>query len=144
MKKIFLIFIICILMCSCNKNNEARNDMYKIGYSSNLIDEKDRNELRKVFDEHKLSNVDLFFKWLDDFNKEEDMGCGLKNWDKTDTFIYNDANCMDRYEKIHSKSDGDCRIIAYALLQNIIEINTIESEYGTYLMFDMDVLENND
>ena len=144
MKKIFLIFIICILMCSCNKNNEARNDMYKIGYSSNLIDEKDRNELRKVFDEHKLSNVDLFFKWLDDFNKEEDMGCGLKNWDKTDTFIYNDANCMDRYEKIHSKSDGDCRIIAYALLQNIIEINTIESEYGTYLMFDMDVLENNE
>ena len=131
-------------MCSCNKNNEARNDMYKIGYSSNLIDEKDRNELRKVFDEHKLSNVDLFFKWLDDFNKEEDMGCGLKNWDKTDTFIYNDANCMDRYEKIHSKSDGDCRITAYALLQNIIEINTIESEYGTYLMFDMDVLENNE
>ena len=143
MKKVFLIIICLLLLCSCNKKQEEKND-FNIGYSSNILSQTDKETLEDIFNKNNISNVDLFFSWLDDFNKEEDMGCGLKNWDKTDTFIYNDANCMDRYEKIHSKSDGDCRITAYALLQNIIEINTIESEYGTYLMFDMDVLENNE
>ena len=144
MKKIFLLLIICLLICSCSKNIKTKKDNYKIGYSSNLLNENDRKDLKNIFDKNKISNIDLFFKWLNDFNLEEDMDCGLKDWDKTNTFIYNDANCSNRYEKNHDKSDGDCRITAYALLQNLIKIDSIEREYGTYLMFDIDVLENNE
>ena len=145
MKKIIFLISIILLLCSCNSKQEEikKDSVFKIGYSSNLINAKDKEELRKVFEENKISNIDLFFKWLDDFNKEEDMGCGLKTWDKTENFIYNDANCANRFEKNHSMSDGDCRITSYALMQNLININTIENEYGTYLMFDMDVIENN-
>ncbi len=144
MKKIFLFLIICLLICSCSKNIKTKKDNYKIGYSSNLLNENDRKDLKNIFDKNKISNIDLFFKWVNDFNLEEDMGCGLKNWDKTNTFVYNDANCSNRYEKNHNKSDGDCRITAYALLQNLIRIDSTEKEYGTYLMFDIDVLENNE
>ena len=143
MKKLLLILSICLLLCSCNKEIKE-DDSYKAGYSSNLINENDRNELRKIFNKYELSNVDLFFKWVDDYNKEEDLGCGLKDWNKTNSFVYNDMNCSDRYEKNHEISVGNCRITAYALLQNKINMNTIENEYGTYLMFDMDVLENNE
>ena len=54
--------IICLLLCSCNKNETIENDSYKVGYSSNLIDEKDRNELKNTFDKYKLSNdfMDIF------------------------------------------------------------------------------------
>ena len=144
MKKIFIYIIICLLICSCSKDIKRKNDNYKIGYSSNLLNETNRNELKSIFDKYNISNVDLFFKWVNDFNLEEDMGCGLKNWDKTNTFVYNAANCSNRYEKNHNKSDGDCRITAYALLQNLIRIDSTEKEYGTYLMFDIDVLENNE
>lgn len=143
MKKVLLLVFICLLMCSCKKEIVIEEDYYKIGYSSNLINEKDRNELKKVFNDYKLSNVDLFYKLLDDYNKEEDAGCGIKDWDKTETFVYNDIKCNERYEKNHNTSDGDCRITAYSLLQDLINIDTIEKEYGSYLMFDIDVLENN-
>ena len=137
-KKIIILLVSIILLCSCNKYEN-----YKVGYSTNLINENDKEELKKVLNDYKLSNVDIFFKWLDEFNKEEDMGCGLKDWDSTDKFVYNEAACASRYEKNHDVSDGNCRLTAYTLLKDKISISDEEQSYGSYLMFDIDVLENN-
>ena len=140
MKKVVFLISVLLLLCSCG----GKTSNFKVGYSSNIITSNEKKELRKIFEDNNISNVDLFFKWLEDFNKEEDMGCGIKSNDKTDNFVYNDASCIDRYEKNHDMMDGNCRITAYALIQNIISNNTSKKEeYGSYLMFDIDVLENN-
>lgn len=140
MKKVFILLCLLLLISSCNNKED---NSFKVGYSSNLIDKKDREELKKIFIDNNISNIDVFFNWLDDYNQEKDMGCGLKNWENTEKIEYDEAKCANRYEKNHSISDGDCRITAFALIQDKISIVTKENSYGSYLMFDMDVLENN-
>ncbi len=141
--KIIILLFIVLLVSACSTNKVLKIENLKVGYSSNLISENDKVEIKNIFNEYELSNVDLFFSWVNDFNKEEDLGCGLKNWDKTENFVYDSAKCYDRYEKNHDISDGNCRITAYALLQDKIKLDTNEDKYGTYLMFDIDVIENN-
>ena len=137
--KIILLFIFAILLCSCSK----KYDELIVGNSTNVLTDNDKTIVREIFEDNNISNVDLFFEWLNDFNKEEDMGCGIKSWHESKTFSYSNISCANRYEKNHDISDGNCRITAYSLLQSIIEINTKEEAYESYLMFDIDVLENN-
>ena len=99
--------------------------------------------MKIIFINNGISNIDLFFNWLDDYNMLDDNGCGIKDFDKTDNFKYDEFKCQDRYEFNHEGSDGNCRITSYALLQNSIIIKEKQQNYGSYLMFDMDVLNNN-
>ena len=142
MKKIFLILIVSLsLLTACQKND--LNDNFKIGYSTNMKSKEDMEEIKKVLEENKLSNIPLFFFWVEDFNKNDDNGCGIKNWSLTNDFSYNEVACTDRYEKDYDISDGNCRLTAYSLIQDKIKINKTIKDYGSYLMFDVDVLENN-
>ena len=142
MKKIFLILIVSLsLLTACQKND--LNDNFKIGYSTNMKSKEDMEEIKKVLEENKLSNIPLFFSWVEDFNKNDDNGCGIKNWSLTNDFSYNEVACTDRYEKDYDISDGNCRLTAYSLIQDKIKINKTIKDYGSYLMFDVDVLENN-
>ena len=95
MKKVLLFFIIFILLTGCCKDNK-KEDIFKIGYATNYVKEEDYTQFKELFENSRISNSELFFSWVLDFNKEEDMGCGLKTWDKTENFIYNDANCANR------------------------------------------------
>ena len=81
MKKVFILLCLLLLISSCNNKED---NSFKVGYSSNLIDKKDREELKKIFIDNNISNIDVFFDWLDDYNQEKDMGCGLKNWENTE------------------------------------------------------------
>ena len=40
-------------------------------------------------------------------------------------------------------SDGDCRITAFALIEKDLQMSKKIQDEGTYLMFDMDVIDNN-
>jgi len=141
MKKLFLFILFIFFLDGCNKNNITDN--LKEGYATNFIVENDYKTFKEIFESNQLSNIELLFSWLEDFNKEEDSGCGIKGWNKWDTFSYNEGLCTERYEKTHEISDGDCRITAFSLLQNLLKIEKSKSEYGSYLMFDIDVLDNN-
>ena len=141
MKKLFIFILFLFFLVGCNKN--ITNDNLKEGYSTNLVVEQDYKTFKEIFESNQLANVDLLFSWIEDFNKEEDSGCGIKGWNKWDTFSYNEGLCADRYEKNHDVSDGNCRITAFSLLQNLLKIDKSKSEYGSYLMFDIDVLDNN-
>ena len=144
MKKV-LIVLLLLLLIGCNKKEEINdNSLFKIGYSSNLINTSDREELKRIFVNNNISNIDLFFNWLDDFNKNEDNGCGIKDFDKTENFKYDDFKSQDRYESNHEGSDGNCRITSFALLEDSLIIEEKQQNYGSYLMFDIDVLENNE
>ena len=119
MKKILILLLFLIVLYGCNKKAED-SSVFKIGYSTNLVNKKDREELKKIFINNGISNIDLFFNWLDDYNMLDDNGCGIKDFDKTDNFKYDEFKCQDRYEFNHEGSDGNCRITSYALLQNSI------------------------
>ncbi len=143
MKKAFLLIIVFLLLTGCSKDNR-KDDIFKIGYSTNYIKEEDYTQFKDLFEDNRITNSEMFFSWVIDFNKEEDMGCGLKDWNYTANFKYNEAYCTERYEKNHKISDGNCRITAFTLMQNIIKVNKTKKDYGSYLMFDIDVLDNNE
>jgi len=55
------------------------------------------------------------------------------------------AACADGWEKHHDFSDADCRMTAMLLLDGLITAEKTDAEYtGTYLMFDVDAIENTD
>lgn len=139
MKKILLIIGLLFIVTSCNKDNNS----FVVGTSSNLLNENDRKELKEIFKKNNMSNIDLFFSWLDDYNKESDNGCGLKDWTKVSDLKYDDNSCIERYEKNHAESDGNCRITSYTLLSDLISVSKKENDIGSYLMFDEDVIMNN-
>ena len=139
MKRVILVLLVCLL-CGCTDNNA-----FKFGYSTNLKNSDDMSKLEEIFKDSNVSNGSLILSWIKDFNKESDMGCGIVNkWSPTSKMKYNDAACMERYEKNHDLMDGDCRINAYALLMNSLNFNKTFSDYGSYLMFDIDVIDTND
>ena len=74
-----------------------------------------------VLEEHGLHNVSTFEKWVRDTNS---------GTEKEDTSGF---------------SDADCRMTVMLLAGDDIEYESVEKPYdGTYLMFDMDVMENNE
>ena len=146
MKKLLLVIFVLLIIVGCKKKEEkiVEEDTYfKVGYSTNLLTDKDKDELTKLFKENNIENADLFFSWLEDYNSEKDLDCNLQNWVKTESIKYNEAACLNRFELNHEQMDGNCRITSYGLLQNLIEANEKDITYGTYLMFDMEVLDTN-
>jgi len=143
MKKVFLLLIVFLLLTGCSKDNK-KEDIFKTGYATNYVKEEDYSQFKELFENNRISNSEMFFSWVIDFNKEEDMECGIKDWNYTANFKYNEAYCTERYEKNHKISDGNCRITAFTLMQNIIKVDKTKKDYGSYLMFDIDVLDNNE
>lgn len=149
MKKVLIVLISLLFLFGCNKKDEKeiiKEEKYdfNIGYASNLINDNDINYMKKVFKDFKISNSDLFFKLLSEFNKVQDEKCGLKDWVKTEELKYDDFSCIDNYEKVNKISDGNCRITAYTLIKDKLEFNNKKNKSGDYLMLDNDVIENND
>ena len=143
MKKVLLFLIIFILLTGCSKDNK-KEDIFKVGYATNYVKEEDYTQFKELFENSRISNSELFFSWVLDFNKEEDMGCGIKDWNDITNFKYNEAYCIERFEKNHKVSDGNCRITAFTLMQDTIKVDKPKKDYGSYLMFDIDVLDNNE
>ena len=144
MKKYILLFVSILLLFGCRSEKiEEKKVNFEVGYSSNLVDNKDREELKRIFQNNNVSNIDLFFSWLDDYNKEEDNGCGIQDFNKTENFKYDELKCSDRYLKNHEGSDGNGRVTAYALVQDLISIKEKAQNYGNDLSFDINLIENN-
>lgn len=139
-----LLAVSSIINIILSNGNMYYNETLKPGYSTNITTEEDKENLKNILKDNNISNVDILFNWIDEFNKEEDQGCGIKNWEKTEKFIYDQYACANRYEKNHEISDGNCRLTAYTLIQNrLITDKKKKDTEGTYLMFDIDVIENN-
>ena len=93
-----------------------------------------------------LSNVVTFYDWILDFAGSAGDAAGLSDkWDKPGANTPDLAACANGWEKHHDYSDTDCRMTAMLLLDGILTAEKTDSEYtGTYLMFDIDAIENAD
>ena len=139
MKKIIIVLITILLVGCSNENYESLN----VGYSTNYINDNDNKILKEIFTNHDISNPNIFLDFVNDYNQTEDKDCGLSNWVKSDTLKYNDSNCYNRFEEKYDKSDGNCRITSFILLNNSLSVKKEKNTSGSYLMFDSDVILNN-
>lgn len=91
-----------------------------------------------------LSNVTVFGEWVADFARTAGKDAGLSDeWASPGAFTPDIAKCMDGWEKRYDYSDSDCRMTAMLLLDGLLTAEKTDSKYdGTYLMFDVDAIEN--
>lgn len=91
-----------------------------------------------------LSHVGTFRAWLQDFIAVTGEAGNLSTeWIKPEEEQADLGACADAWEKAYDYSDADCRITAMLLLDGILTCEKTEEAYtGTYLMFDLDALDN--
>ena len=135
-------------MPGCGGNNvddpaDARSVMPAV---TNMAGSQTSAEVCDDLNEAGLSNVVTFNEWVLDF-----AGSAGDDADLSDKWMQPGANTPDLtasangWEKHHDYSDADCRMTAMLLLDGIITAEKTDSEYkGTYLMFDVDAIENID
>ena len=142
----YILLILLLLLVGCNKKEkdkeEVVNSNYIVGYSTNILNKEDKEYLENLLNKNNIKNTETILEWIDKYNNDT-KSCGITTWKKTNEYDYDYYNCVDEYEKVNKISDGDCRLTSYALLLNIINFNKTKKDNGSYLMFDMDVLENN-
>lgn len=77
----------------------------------------------EILNEAGLSNVDVFEKWVKD----------------------SASGASEKASEMSGFTDADCRMTVMLLAGELIKYDSVEEDYnGTYLMFDMDAIENKD
>lgn len=152
MKKIILLLFTCcsilLIVSGCSANNvgdtsEAKSVMPAV---TNMAGSQTSAEVCDDLNAAGLSNVVTFNDWVLDFAGSAGDSAGLADeWMQPGANTPDLAACADGWEKQHDYSDADCRMTAMLLLDGIITAEKTDSEYtGTYLMFDVDAIENTD
>ena len=108
------LMLIAIAACSQGKNRALE---------SGDITEENISQVCEILNAAGLSNVDVFAKWVKDSTSDAPES-GLE----TSGF-----------------SDADCRMTVMLLAGDMIKYDSLENDYtGTYLMFDVEAIENNE
>ncbi len=148
------ILTLCLMMAAvlagCAQNNnmdnsggegDAKNSLPAV---TNMAGSDTSSEVCDQLTDAGLSNVVVFNEWVTDFAETAGFGAGLTDkWVSPGTSSPDIAKCMDGWENRYDYSDADCRMTAMLLLDGIITAEKTDNEYtGTYLMFDVDAIEN--
>ena len=150
---VLILIVSIIVFLSLKGRNQNREETKKtdtfienipIGNASNLINEDEMLNVENVLKHSKIDNIDVLISWIKEFNKEPYQNTGMVNkWTKYNVIKYNEAELANRWEKNHEQSDSDCRMTAFLLLKDHLKMNQTIKDYGSYLMFDMDAIDNN-
>ena len=146
---IFLVILIALLaFAGCKSQNiddevDARAMMPAV---TNMAGNTTSSEVCNALRDAGLSNVAVLYDWILDFAGSAGKDAGLTDeWMQPGASTPDLAACADGWEKHHNFSDADCRMTAMLLLDGIITAEKTDAEYtGTYLMFDVDAIENTD
>lgn len=127
---------------SCESTKEAKP--LKLPSASYLIDNNSIEEIHNLIDDSGLENTEEFTKWAEDFaatsGKKAKLSRGWHSPDKLKGYLY---SCAEFWEKTHNYSDANCRITAMLLTGDLIKVGKKSKNYsGTYLMMDLDAIEN--
>ena len=147
---ILIIVLLGVFIIIRNNNNNALNNdeinpKALIGKSSNLRKERDLKYIEDILKYANVDNVDILISWIKEFNKASDDECGIvEDWTDTNKLSYDKYACADRWEKDHEDFDNDCRMTAFLLLNNHLNMKKTIDKNGNYLMFDIDAIDNND
>lgn len=146
-----MILIICLAIlgvtgCTGNNVDDATDARTVMPAVTNMAGSKTSTEVCNDLAAAGLSNVVTFNDWVLDFAGSAGDGAGLSDkWMQPGANTPDLAACANGWEKHHDFSDADCRMTAMLLLDGIISAEKTDSEYtGTYLMFDIDAIENAD
>ena len=145
MKKAIIFIIVCyIALTGCGKKEEIKTDVdLPISKANNLVSLDDYNNIEKILKTANLDNIDTFKSWVLDFNKEECNDCGLlKEWTNYKKIEYKESLLANHWEEFHEESDADCRMTSFLLISNHLETSNTIKENGSYLMFDIDAIDN--
>ena len=144
MKKVFLLLICIIFLCSCSKTENVTGSKPEVLKATNLYLQTDKDYVKEILKNNNVGNVDVFLNWVDHFNIASNQKCGVNTtWTSINDIKYDEIECANKYEKEYQMSDGDCRITAFALIEKDLQMSKKIQDEGTYLMFDMDVIDNN-
>ena len=144
MKKVFLLLICIIFLCSCSKTENVTGSKPEVLKATNLYLQTDKDYVKEILKNNNVGNVDVFLNWVDHFNIASNQKCGVNTtWTSINDIKYDEIECANKYEKKYQMSDGDCRITAFALIEKDLQMSKKIQDEGTYLMFDMDVIDNN-
>ena len=87
------------------------------------ITKENVSQVCEILNEAGLSNVDVFEKWVKD----------------------SASGASEKASEMSGFTDADCRMTVMLLAGELIKYDSVEEDYnGTYLMFDMDAIENKD
>ncbi len=146
MKKVLSILlattVICLTGCSA-KTPEKAAELPQAAY---LIDDAIIDEVCTALENSGLKNTDVYKEWAKDFSDTSAKKTELpKNWLKLGDLKGDLYACADYWEKSHNYSDANCRMTAMLLMGDLLRVDKPEKEYnGTYLMMDVDAIENTD
>ncbi|MEG1547725.1 MAG: DUF4300 family protein [Clostridia bacterium] len=156
---ILALIITTILLLGCSNSNQDnihepatsatpvvtnQPQLFEQAYS-NLVTTDEQEEVKENINMASLSNADVFLEWVQDYNDSMDEDAGLaKTWSPLSQVSYQSDKMLDSWDKAHNGvMDSNCRLVAFLLLQNNIQSNPLK-DYGSYLMMDVDEIENND
>ena len=146
--QLIVICVILIVMAGCSGNNvdDAADARVMMPAVSNMAGSKTSAEVCDGLNAAGLSNVVTFNDWVLDFAGSAGDDASLSDdWMQLGANTPDLAACAAGWEKHHDFSDADCRMTAMLLLDGIISAEKTDSDYnGTYLMFDIDAIENAD
>lgn len=143
---ILLIMILCVVFslsaCKNTGSDDGKKETLPVG--TFLGGEKTIGEVIEQMENAGLSNTDIFKDWLSDFADTAGKNAGLKdNWLPLNELKFDMEKSMSGWENNHDFSDSNCRITAFLLLDELLHSKSMRKNYtGTYLMFDMDAIDN--
>ncbi len=147
--RLLTVLVICFLIaglpgCARNTDEENADDGQSLPAVTNMAGSDSSSEVCNYLADAGLSNVVVFNEWVLDFAGTAGADAGLTDeWASPEAVRPDTTKCMDGWESRYDYSDADCRMTAMLLLDGILTAEKTDSEYGgTYLMFDVDAIEN--
>lgn len=146
-KVIMILMLICISQIVSGCGNEA-GDLSSasavLPLSANMSGNVTSSEVCNTLAEAGLSNVVVFNDWVLDFAGAAGTEAGLSDeWVPSGSLQPDISKCMDGWERHYDYSDADCRMTAFLLMDGLINSAKTDKDYdGTYLMFDVDAINN--
>ena len=139
-----LLAILAVVLTACNNKTPAASN--KLPQAAYLIDGEMIDEICGALQKNGLSNTDIFKEWVMDFAETSAAKTNLpKQWVNLSDLQGDTFACADHWEKTHEYSDVNCRMTAMLLMGDKIKIDHPKRTYdGTYLMMDVDAIENVD
>ncbi|MEA4811250.1 MAG: DUF4300 family protein [Anaerolineaceae bacterium] len=142
--KSFLMIVVLLLsswMAACQARNLHKSKPDPITFT-NLVGSYEQNKLKRLMENAKLSDIELFFRAVNAFNKVQPKEAGLVEGFKPLAESTYDKGKIDIsfLNEYPYQEDTNCRLTVFSLMLESISSKGL-SNPGNYLMFDIDAIE---
>lgn len=139
-----LLMIVFLTLTGCRKEEKIKVDIdLPMSKANNLVNHDDYNSIEKILKSVNLDNINIFKSWVSDFNSGECKDCGLlTEWTDYKKIEYKESSLANHWEEAHTESDADCRMTSFLLISNHLKTSNTIKKNGSYLMFDIDAIDN--